>query len=86
MGAWDVRLLSFCSASVLIGATLIWAADAHAQQTPTPSASSSPPASTAGAPVAATPSAQAAFDKAPKQVIIFDPCKIANPPAYCNAK
>jgi hypothetical protein len=76
-------------AAALIGAALIGAPVAHAQQPQpaSPGATGSPSSSGApGAPGTAAPSGQSAFDKTPKQIITFDPCKLAKPPAYCNVK
>jgi hypothetical protein len=75
-------------AAALIGAALIGAPAARAQHA-SPGATGNPPSPSpgnSGASGTAAPSGQSAFDKAPKQIIIFDPCKLSKPPAYCNVK
>jgi hypothetical protein len=78
--------LRICLGAALIGATMVCATnDVRAQQTQTANPTSPPP-NTATAPAAPPVIPQSAFDQAPKDIITFDPCKISNPPAYCNAK
>jgi hypothetical protein len=88
LGRGVVRLLCgawFCGA--LVAASLIFIAAAGAQQpdAPKPAAAppAAPPAATGAPPVA---DLKSTLGRAPKDILLVDPCKSAHAPSYCNVK
>jgi hypothetical protein len=85
MGALHRYFLRFCLSAALIVASMIWAVDSRAQDPNARKPDNAPPPNTGNTPLPAG-DLKSILARAPKDIIIVNPCKGANAPSYCNAK
>jgi hypothetical protein len=69
--------LQLCVSAALLGAPVLWAAQAHAQDAPKPAQQNSG--------TQQAPSTKSLSNTAPKAILV-DPCKAKNPPSYCGKR